>query len=247
MQNLTKLILLYLIMTTSASAALALDRTRVIFEQDSKLETIKIKNPADKPFLAQSWLSDINGEEANNEFVVIPPVMRIESNDYAILRIKALPLIENLPKDRESVYYLHVREVPPAKSSTNSDNKKNVGSIQIAIESVIKFFYRPSALSSIKNVDRNIMNSTKIIRNSNNTIDIENGSPFYVTLSELKIGASKEAANFKPTMMAPFSRQSFKVGKSRIYTLSHINDYGATVTNTFECKKSNVCLAQEKE
>ncbi|PNQ51715.1 molecular chaperone, partial [Vibrio agarivorans] len=144
MKKLIKVIFCYLLMNTSANAALALDRTRVIFKERSKIETIKIKNPVGKPFLAQSWLSDISGVEVNSEFAVIPPVMRIESNDYAILRIKSLPLAKNLPQDRESVYFLHVREVPPTQSSDSDKGEKNTGSIQIAIESVIKFFYRPN-------------------------------------------------------------------------------------------------------
>ena len=134
MKNCILAIVCCLMVSTTANAALALDRTRVIYDGDSKVETVKIKNPAETPFLAQSWLTDMTGQEVQDKFIVVPPVLRIESKDYAILRIKSLPTVSQLPQDRETAYFLHVREVPP--SVEHKDRSTNVkvasGSIQIA-------------------------------------------------------------------------------------------------------------------
>lgn len=238
-----------LMVSASANAALALDRTRVVYEGNSKVETVKIKNPADIPFLAQSWLTDMDGKDVEDKFIVVPPVLRIESKDYAMLRIKSLPTASQLPQDRETAYFLHVREVPPSEHDKHDDAVAETasGSIQIAIESVIKFFYRPSSLDKIKRVDKAVASSTKIKRTGSNKILVENGSPFYVTYSELMVGkAKKDATGFTPVMLAPFTSRTLKVEKSDRYTLSHINDYGATVSNTYFCNSKNICTAKDE-
>ncbi|MEZ8088072.1 molecular chaperone [Vibrio sp. 1S139] len=241
------LVMCCVVLSASANAALALDRTRVIYDGGSKVETIKIKNPSEIPFLAQSWLTDIDGKDVEDKFIVIPPVIRIENKDYAMLRIRSLPTVSQLPQDRETAYFLHVREVPPSKHNNDNDTVANVatGSIQVAIESVIKFFYRPSSLNKIKHVDKAIVNGTKIKRTDNNKIVVENGSPFYVTYSELMVGKAKKDAEFTPVMLAPFTSRTLTVEKSDRYALSHINDYGATVTNSYFCNSQNICTARD--
>ncbi|WP_114783484.1 molecular chaperone [Vibrio tetraodonis] len=249
MKNCILAIVCCLMVSTTANAALALDRTRVIYDGDSKVETVKIKNPAETPFLAQSWLTDMTGQEVQDKFIVVPPVLRIESKDYAILRIKSLPTVSQLPQDRETAYFLHVREVPPSveHKGRSTNTKIASGSIQIAIESVIKFFYRPENLKKINRIDKLIDSSTKIRRLNGNKVIIENGSPFYVTLSDLKLTDAEKSSKFKPFMLAPFSSKALNIEKSDRYTLSHINDYGATVSNTFVCNTQNVCTVQNKQ
>ena len=249
MKNFTLAILCCLLTTTPAIAALALDRTRVVYEGTSAIETIKIRNSSDSPFLAQSWLTDLNGKELQDKFAVVPPVLRIESNDYAILRIRSLPTSSLLPQDRESAFFLHVREVPPS-TENKGDNAKpqtTTGSIQIAVESVIKFFYRPDSLSHINRIDKAIASSTRIQTLAKDKIILENGSPFYVTYSDLTQGKKMEASGFKPIMLPPFSSKTLDIKKNERYQLSHINDYGATVTNAFYCRSTSICVAQVKK
>ncbi|WP_163540299.1 fimbrial biogenesis chaperone, partial [Klebsiella pneumoniae] len=55
------------------------------------------------------------------------------------LRIKKLP--SSLPADRESVFFLNVLDIPP-----RPENLQNQNTVQLAIKSRIKLFYRPAAL-----------------------------------------------------------------------------------------------------
>jgi fimbrial chaperone protein len=48
--------------------------------------------------------------------MVLPPLQRIEPNDRNILRVVMLPG-SALPTDRESVFYLNIREIPPKTRS----------------------------------------------------------------------------------------------------------------------------------
>lgn len=239
-------IILWFFIINNAQAALALDRTRIIFPEKSKLETIRVKNPSNLPYLSQSWVTDKEGNEIFSPFTVVPPVVRIESKDYALLRIQKTGVTESLPKDRESLFYLHVREVPP--SHKDKENKKLVsdtgGSIQFAIESVIKMFYRPNSLKDFTNLDLAISKGTKIIKKGNYTW-IENDSPFYATYFSIKDGFQKNIKGVDSMMLEPYSRKKISLSTRGKYYITHINDYGALITNQYNCK-DNRCLFYKK-
>jgi len=54
------------------------------------------------------------------------------------VRITKTPVAERLPKDRESVFYFNLREIPPKSTKTNV--------MQLALPTQIKIFYLPEAI-----------------------------------------------------------------------------------------------------
>ncbi len=46
----------------------------------------------------------------------------------------------NLPEDRESVYYVNVKAIPPAPA------EESANTLQLAIKTRMKLFYRPAGL-----------------------------------------------------------------------------------------------------
>ncbi len=62
-----------------AHAAIALDRTRVIFDGDLKTVSLNISNQNKQlPYLAQGWIEDDRGNKIQSPFTVLPPVQRVE-------------------------------------------------------------------------------------------------------------------------------------------------------------------------
>lgn len=55
----------------------------------------------------------------------------------------ALPAAASLPKDRETLFYFNVREIPP------KSDKENV--LQVALQSRLKLFYRPESIKKKAN------------------------------------------------------------------------------------------------
>lgn len=45
--------------------------------------------------------------------MVLPPVQRIEAGAKSAVRVQVLPDVSKLPKDRESVFWFNLREIPP--------------------------------------------------------------------------------------------------------------------------------------
>lgn len=228
--------LLWSVLAASAHAALALDRTRIIFPQQSALETVRVKNPAEQPYLSQAWISDEQGNELLEPFMVVPPLVRINSDDYAVLRIEKVSGLDELPSDRESVFYFHVREVPPKEMASSAQSRvgQTGGSIQFAIESVIKLFYRPAALSQIKNIDLAQAKATSI-EMVQEEIWLENNSPFYATYFSITDNQSNPVKGFESIMLKPFSREKLTMAVKGEYFITHINDYGALITNRYQC------------
>lgn len=185
MKKLTNLyistILLSSLVSGSAFSAIALDRTRVIFNGDQKSVSITITNKNNQlPYLAQGWIENIQGVKITSPFAVLPPVQRVEPEKSSQVRIEALPEISQLPQDRESVYYFNLREIPP------KSDKPNV--LQLALQSKIKLFYRPKSimLSETEMLNNPWQEKTQLIKQGDQYI-IKNPTPFYITI----IGAAE--------------------------------------------------------
>ena len=84
-----------------AHAAIALDRTRVIFDGDQKTVSLNISNQNKQlPYLAQGWIEDDRGNKIQSPFTVLPPVQRVEPGKPSQVKIQSLPAARQLPQDR---------------------------------------------------------------------------------------------------------------------------------------------------
>ena len=107
--------------STLASAGVVIGGTRVIYLSDKSDTTITVKNnEAAIPYLIQTWVDPFNntGTAKKPPFTVIPPVSRLEAGQEKILRI--MKTEGNLPQDRESVFWLNIKNIPPASNKPNA-------------------------------------------------------------------------------------------------------------------------------
>ncbi|MGL6018527.1 MAG: fimbria/pilus periplasmic chaperone, partial [Gibbsiella quercinecans] len=80
------------ILAQSAQAAIALDRTRVVFDGSQKTMSLNISNQnKNLPYLAQGWIEDEQGNKIQSPFTVLPPVQRVEPGKPSQVKIQALP------------------------------------------------------------------------------------------------------------------------------------------------------------
>ena len=220
----------------SSIAAVSLDRTRAIIEGDSTPVVINIENQSDTlPYLAQAWIDDKDGNKlTTSPLIATPLVQRLEPNVKSMIRVSTTD-ISKLPKDRESVYYFNLREIPP------KSEKLNV--MQVALQSKIKLFYRPDAiLDKAKtnwalDLELDIVNSGYMVKNT---------SPFYLTVIGLAGDKNKsENGAFDSFMIEPFGSHQVKTAHFQKPYLTYINDYGGRPTVAFSCNAS-VCKADKQ-
>ncbi|WP_247649085.1 fimbria/pilus periplasmic chaperone [Enterobacter bugandensis] len=220
-----------------ASAAIALDRTRVIVNGSENSVSLNISNENKQlPYLAQSWLEDEKGNKISSPLAVLPPVQRLEPGAKSQVKVQVSSGIAALPNDRESLYYFNLREIPPRSKKPNT--------LQIALQTRIKLFYRPKAIELDKTEAANGQWVEKVTLNrQGDKFIVNNPTPYYLTLVSGAASAKAKSVTFQPVMVSPKGQQELlasanELGNSPV--LTYINDYGGRPQIQFSCS-GTVC------
>ncbi|MTH45707.1 fimbrial biogenesis chaperone [Intestinirhabdus alba] len=226
---------LFLIFSLTLSSFQALSSviiygTRVIYPSDEKEITVRLENNGNKPSLVQVWMdkgdSSAKVSQLELPFVILPPVARIEPAQGQTLRITYTG--DNLPQDRESVFWLNVLDIPARQENATSNR------IEMAFRSRIKFFYRPSGLN-IGSVGEQVekLSWSTAPCDKKQCIVIKNPTPLFVTLSNIKImSGDKVITSLSGSMIPPFGSESYPSktmpGSNPLF-IEYINDFGSPV------------------
>ncbi|ECG8590413.1 fimbria/pilus periplasmic chaperone [Salmonella enterica subsp. salamae] len=194
---------------------IALGATRVIYPQGSSQVSLPVNDTDSKAvFLIQSWVENADGQKSN-DFVVTPPLFVIKPEKENTLRI-IYSGADNLPKDRESLYWMNVKAIPAANKDIQNKN-----SLQIAVLNRIKLFVRP------KNLPMQSADAPAKLRFHQNSdkLTIKNPTPYYITLVQLREGAATLPSTMIPAMGQ--SQVTLPKGMQGKITFQTVNDYGA--------------------
>lgn len=146
-----------------------------------------------------------------------------------------------MPQDRESLFYFNLREIPPKSDKPNT--------LQIALQTRVKLFYRPKAIIPEKN--NTPWQEKLILEKQGEQYILKNPTPYYVTIinatANTKLTNGKE---FTPVMVPPFSQDNLGVnvdllGSSPV--LTYINDFGGRPTLTFRCQSLTCDVVQSNK
>jgi chaperone protein PapD len=235
-------LLLSAMVAQQAQAAIALDRTRIIFNGSQKSVSLHVSNENKQlPYLAQGWIEDEQGNKIQSPLTVLPPVQRIEPGKPSQLKIQALPVVKMLPQDRETVYYFSLREIPPKSSKPNT--------LQIALQSRIKLFYRPASIAIDTNAPPPQEQLT--LSKQGDKYVVNNPTPYYVTLVDAATKKNGQGIkDFEPMMVPPkgslpLTVSAAAVGSSPV--LTYVNDYGGRPQLSFICSGNTCTVVQEKK
>lgn len=202
-------------MAPRAEAGVALGATRVIYPAGQKQVPLAVTNNDDSStYLIQSWVENADGVK-DGRFVVTPPLFAMQGKKENTLRI--LDATNNqLPQDRESLFWMNVKAIPSMDKSKLGDN-----TLQLAIISRIKFYYRPAklALSSDQAPEK------LTFRRGAGTLTLVNPTPYYLTVTELNAGTRV----LENALVPPMGETQVKLpaDAGRDITYKTINDYGA--------------------
>ncbi len=224
---------------STANAAIALDRTRIVFDGSQKSVSLNISNQNKQlPYLAQGWLEDENGNKIQTPFTVVPPVQRIEPGKSSQIKIESLPAAKLLKQDQEAVYYFNLREIPPKSSKPNT--------LQIALQTRVKLFYRPAGIAIDSNSTPHQEKLTMSLQGDRYLVN--NPTPYYVTIVDASANKGKiEVKNFEPLMIPPKSSLPLSVNVSTLGknpSLTYINDYGGRPKLNFIC--NTTCIIEKE-
>lgn len=220
----------------AAHAVIVLHQSRVIFNADIPSTSIVIRNLNKRdPYLAQGWIEDSRGNKVTGPLLMLPPIQRIEPGALAQIKIQSLPSARLLRQDRETLFYLNLREIPPRNNTPNSLN--------IALQNRIKIFYRPIALKSETNSNSMIapwLSQLSMVRQENGW-RIINPSAYYITLvAARRADEHTGISQFTPLMLGP-KESKILPGSTADYgpapVVTYINDYGGRPEIRFRCSQ----------
>ena len=177
------------------AAGLALSDTRLIIENGRSSVAFVMSNSSTIPYLTKAWIEDVHGNKTES-VMVVPPISLSVPNKFTRFQVSVLDP-QNLPQDRESVFFLHTRSAP---GNGNPENALNV-----AFNSKLKVFYRPRGLSG---------NMTKAIESlqwtlKDGVLTAKNDSNFNVSI--VTIGLDKNYKQLSGFIIAPRETAKFKV------------------------------------
>ncbi|EDC6228524.1 fimbria/pilus periplasmic chaperone [Salmonella enterica subsp. enterica serovar Eastbourne] len=219
-----------------AMASLAADQTRYIFRGDKDALTVTVtNNDKTRTFGGQAWVDNIVEKDTRPTFVVTPSFFKVKPGGQQTLRI--IMASDHLPKDKESVYWLNLQDIPPALEGSG---------IAIALRTKLKLFYRPEALlKDRKGAEEGISLQT---RPDGRTM-LVNTTPYIYAIGSLLDANSKKITVDNDTALKLLM---FRPGdevqvKGNVVKVSSLSDWGELQTWTINRKKPAAGQAKDAE
>lgn len=202
-------------------ASIVIATTRVVYPADAEDVAVRLTNQRAAPALVEAWVEGDGSRDA--PFAITPPLFRIEPGKGQALRVHRLPGTV-FPRDRESLYWLNVLDIPADAPATHGGNV-----LKMAVRSRLKMFVRPPGLQG--RADR--APERVRWRLVGDALRIDNPTPFHVTVAHVRIdGHAVHGA-----MVSPFGHAVVPLDDARVRWLhaqgrlsfGAINDAGGVV------------------
>lgn len=211
-----------------SQAALSINGTRVVLASDQRSTSLIVNNPSQQVYAVQTWVNTESDDTTTTvPFIASPPLFRLDPGKEQQVQINRLP--NDLPKDRESLFFFNVQEIPQADTT-----EANV--LNIALRTRIKLFYRPAHLKENPTLRlKDLQWSIRQIAGQTH-LWVNNPTPFHVSFLRIEVKANGQQQTFSsPAMAHPMSTQSYplksiKPAAGLQVTFSVVDDYGARIT-----------------
>ena len=223
----------------AAQAGVVISGTRVVYKADDREVTVKVNNPGKEPSLVQVWADSGNEKSvpdtADAPFLIMPPIFRVDPTKGQTLRLTFTGA--DLPKDKESVFWLNVLDVPALPKLTAE--QRNF--MQVAFRSRIKLFYRPAGLAGTPDDAADKLSWTLLPQAGGKgyTLRATNPAAYHVSLNRAILLSGKHEFDTDGGMVPPGGSKDFALKDAKFkpegglkLNYESINDYGAPVMHS---------------
>lgn len=205
------LLLLTLCINQHVIAGIVAGSTRIIYQPESYERTLMLANTNDYPVVVQTWVDDGDVDSTPDQvkapFIVLPAVFKMQPGAAQGLRI--INKGDNLPSDRESVYWLNLYEIPP-KSRRDTDANAQVA---MAMNTQMKIFYRPNGLMPEPKQAMEKISFTLQKQNKEYILTANNPTPYHVSFGKIQLKTPQKSyavAQEMNMMTTPFSQRQYQ-------------------------------------
>lgn len=220
MRIITALLMSFFILPVHAGVVIY--GTRIIYPKKNREVLVQLMNQSKNASLIQAWIDDGNTtiapEKIQVPFILTPPVSRVAGGSGQQLKIRKMQ--NNLPHNKESLFYLNVLDIPPNNPQNAGKNK-----IKLALQNRIKLLWRPSGIAPVDKKSLSQLN----IKKKNNAISINNETANWITVTTIK--AQNVKVNNESILLPPFSNNdiTLKNNNASEYELTVVDDYGNNI------------------
>lgn len=221
--------------TGAANASVVIAGTRVVFPAANGEVTVRLNNNGAHPALIEAWIDsgnpDSTPDTSNVPFLITPPLARMNAGKGQSLRI--VYTSQPLPKDRESLFWLNVLEIPP-KPAAKPGEEQNT--LQFAVRSRLKLFFRPAGLAGDPLTAAQQVAWAVVADGTGYALEVRNPTPYHITFSKLSLNVDNVAYVADNGMVAPLSSLRLPIKNlghavaagTVDYTI--VNDFGAAAS-----------------
>ena len=214
----------------STEGGIQLGQSRILIEDGAKKAGYALTNHYSSPVLASGTVTNFDGSPTS-VFAVSPSIYQIPAGSTAQGNIIQL---QQLPQDRESVFWLRIKTVVAEEKKNDDKNPKSVsnsGQFGISIAQRIKIFYRPNGVNEkcAKAVENLSWKKNK------NGITVNNKSK--VSVSIVEIAEGKKVHKISDVLM-PLSSATYSLNINNWERLSmkYVDEYGNFIDVPIEVK-----------
>lgn len=216
----------------AAHAGVVVDSTRVVYMSSKREVSVSMRNVGDRPSLVQIWIDagDLAARPGNDAvpFALTPPLFRLDPAKAQTLRL--IYTQEPLARDRETVFWLNVLDIPPRASGGPEPSNR----LEMAFRHRLKLFFRPSGLRGSAESAAASVTWSIAQRGQDVILEARNPTPFFVSFAEVHLSGGSGSG--ESGMLAPFANQQFKLSKlaapltgQTTVQYGFVNDFGAIV------------------
>jgi len=188
---------------TQGHAGVTPDYSRVIVPAETGEQSLQLFNVNSYPVLVQAWVDDGNIEalpqESQAPIVTLPPIFRMSEGGQQSLRL--VQGENDLPRDRESLFWLNLYEIPETPTHSPPDEQ----AVVVTMHTQYKVFVRPSTLPfPAQELPGRLQLSAKSA-DGRVTLTIDNTTPYFATISGVEMRHKETAETGNVDMIDPFS------------------------------------------
>lgn len=215
-----------LLMSHQTMAAFSLNGTRFIYEEGKKNISFEVSNGAKETYGGQVWVDNTTQNKDDVYIVPSPPFFKVKPEQKQIVRL--MNVNPALPKDRESLFWLNVQEVPPKPEQAE-------GSVlAIAMNTQVKLLYRPKVLvEGRKDAEKQMT----LVHEGGRTL-LKNPTPYYFAVVGLKHNGAKVTVSDKTlnalAQLAPYGSVDLGADLKGPVSVEAVNDWGGVQTYTLK-------------
>ena len=209
-----------------AQAALTISTTRIVYDAHQRSASVVVANPSAQPYAAQAWVNtEADDTTTSVPLVTTPALFRLNPGREQTVQINGLP--NELPQDRESLFFFNLQEVPQADPDSAARN-----TLRIALRTRIKLFYRPTAIAGNPARELKKLEFSTVQEGGRRYLQVRNPTPYHYVFSRFELQLADQRHPLREAdMLRPLETQRYAIprqlGTSGLkVTVTFINDYG---------------------